>query len=132
MRSRAIFNGLRIDRDDGGTGVEVALAVDGQEITGYAKGGTADDAVPVISAQAALHALRKIAGPALELDLVWVQVGSGPLGDHPPMAQALVQCRKGDDDELFVGAALVRGDDAVAVVRAVLDALNRPLERLAP
>ena len=37
---------------------------------------------------------------------------------------------RGVDEDVAVGSALIRGDEAEAVVRAVLDALNRRIPAL--
>lgn len=127
---RPVFSGLRVEEEGETSGVEVTLVFGRRELTGYARGVEGGVAHPVAAAIATLDALRKLVGPGIELELVWVQAGEAPAADRPPLAQVLVQCRRGEEDELYVGSALVRGDEAVATVRAVLDALNRPLQRL--
>ncbi|HLA67137.1 MAG TPA: hypothetical protein VJP05_06625 [Acidimicrobiia bacterium] len=77
-----------------------------------------------LAGEAALDAVVRLSGNGLDLELLAVATT-----DMGAASVALAQVRFGDDD-ILVGSALQgETDDRLAAVRAVMDAINRRLER---
>jgi hypothetical protein len=109
------------------TTIRVTLTLGGVEATGFAEGSIAASARLRLVASAALDALRQLddAAGAIDVDdVVVTHVGSQEI-----VAVTLVHVDP-PEERLFVGAALARQSPDIAVVRAVLDAVNRRLPYL--
>ena len=76
---------------------------------------------------ATLRALEEVlgGGPPLALEAI----AATSVGVRPVVVAQVVSMR-GVDEEVAVGSALIKGEEAEAVVRAVLDALNRRIPAL--
>ena len=109
------------------TTVTVALTWNNERYEGTSSGPAGASARNRIIGEACLRALEEVLGgtPPLALDAVAVT----PVGNRPVMIAQVVSMR-GTEEEVSVGSALVRGDEGEAVVRAVLDALNRRIPAL--
>jgi hypothetical protein len=103
--------------------VEVTLISDGTSFTGTALGPTSAHQRPRVVAAATLAALKELLGMRCELESA--QVLSAGTRDVALTVLALGVPRGGD--QVLTGSAPVRGDQADAVARSVLDALNRTL-----
>jgi hypothetical protein len=125
---RAVFTGLNVDHHELDTEVSVQLALGGHPLAGQAKGIATAGAELRTVAAATLDALRGTVQEQVRLELEWVRVT-----EHA--ALTVVECAVtvlvGRTDHLYLGSVLARGDLREAVVRATLDALNRPLSRIA-
>lgn len=110
------------DRDD--TDVEVHLATPAGEHRGSARTGGATGRHRAVAA-ATVAALRSLPDAPERLELQGCDVV--PLGGQR-VALTLVSGVRGGQPLLVCGSALVRDDDASAVARGVLDAVNRLLD----
>lgn len=101
--------------------VGVTLAAGATGVTGTSKGPAGATNRPRIVARATLDAVSRL----VELDAAEVdQAQVVPLGSHE-VAVCTVQFVTAHGEQVVSGSAVVRGDAADAVARAVLDALNR-------
>lgn len=123
---RPAIVGIREVPDGTRATVSVTLSWRGQTYVGEASGPSASSARLRLVGEATLRALEEtLSGPALGLD----GVGTATIGSHE-VAIAEVVTVMGGDEQVLVGSALVRGDPTQAVVRAVLDAVNRSVPQL--
>jgi hypothetical protein len=103
--------------------VSVTLRLGGDVFEGAAAGSSSTVTRPRLVAQATLAALGELLGTPAEVEhAVVVPVGVR----HVAVSVVLVQVPR-IGDQLLSGSAVVRGDEADAVSRSVLDALNRRL-----
>jgi len=124
---RPIITSIKEYPEGPSTTVTVTLTWNGEQFSGSADGPAATSARLRIIGEATLRALVEVlgGGPPLALDAV----ATTSVGARPVVVAQVVSMR-GVDEEVAVGSALVRGDEAEAVVRAVLDALNRRIPAL--
>jgi hypothetical protein len=124
---RPIITSIKEYPEGPSTTVTVTLTWNSEQFSGSADGPAASSARLRIIGEATLRALEEVlgGGPPLALD----SVASTSVGVRPVIIAQVVSMR-GVDEEVAVGSALVRGDEAEAVVRAVLDALNRRIPAL--
>lgn len=107
--------------------VTVTLAWHDQQLVGTAGGPAASTTRLRLVAEAAVAALTQ----ALDEDSAFaVSAVSTPIVGTEPVAIAQVVIVSGNQERLLVGSALVGDDAAKAMVRAVLDALNRQVPTL--
>jgi hypothetical protein len=107
------------------TTVAVSLQWHGEEYVGSAGGPAAPSARLRLVGEAALRAVEAIIGDdALALDAV----GAPAIGMSKVIVVIVVSTGS-RGEETSVGSALSQGDDSEATVRAVLDALNRRINR---
>lgn len=107
------------------TTVAVSLRWRSDEYVGSATGPAAASARLRLVGEAALRAVEEIIGDdALALDAV----GAPAVGMRTVIV-VLVVSTGSRGEEILVGSALSQGDDSEATVRAVLDALNRRINR---
>lgn len=105
--------------DDNGATCRVAVS-DGTE-THHGEASGSATARSRLAAQATVEALRELVpGPRFDLS----EVTAVPLGGRR-VALVMLVGFAGDTEEVLLGAALVRADDAEATARAVLDGFNR-------
>ena len=108
------------------TEVTIVLGYRDEEYRGEASGPPGPEAFPRIVGEATLRAVEQVAGGGVRLDLEAVATAS--LGE---VQVAMAQVRLDGDEHRFIGSALIEGhDSAAATVKAVLDAINRQLERI--
>jgi len=124
---RPVITSIKEYPEGPSTTVTVTLTWNGEKFSGSADGPAAASARLRIIGEATLRALEEVlgGGPPLALDAV----ATTSVGVRPVVVAQVVSMR-GVDEEVAVGSALVRGDEAEAVVRAVLDALNRRIPAL--
>jgi len=103
--------------------VTVTLDWEQQEWHGHAVGSSNERAR--LAGEATLDALRRLTPEAGTLELL--ALASTPVEG---IKVALAQVRMGGIETLVGSAMLQDGDDGTAAVKAVLDAVNRRLERL--
>lgn len=109
--------------------VRVTLAHDDQEAVGFAEGTIASTARHRLVAAATVDALRQLAPGAECLDVDAAQIVR--VGVHDVAVVSIVAVSP-PDEYVMSGSAVVRlGQDQDAVARAVLDATNRRLPKLA-
>ena len=107
------------------TTVAVSLRWHGEEYVGSATGPAASSARLRLVGEAALKAIEDIIGDdALALDAV----GAPGIGMRTVIVVVVVSTGS-RGETVSVGSALSQGDDSEATVRAVLDALNRRINR---
>ena len=125
---RPVINNIEEIPDRSTMMATVALTWKSQSHVGSASGPAAASARLRIIGEATLRAVEDVIGgdPPLALDAVAVTT----VGSRPVIIAQVVGMR-GDAEEVSVGCALVRGDEAESAVRAVLDALNRRIPALA-
>lgn len=122
MRTRPVIVSIEDDIDGGDARVTVRLDWAEKAYHGQAVG-SAGERVR-LAGEAALDAVTRIVGGVLDLELL--AVATTDLG---AASIALAQVRLDGDD--LVGSALQgEVDDRLAAVRAVMDAINRRLERV--
>ncbi len=107
--------------------IRVTLALGGVEATGFGEGSIAASTRLRVVALAVLDALRQLDDAAAAIDVDDVAVTN--VGSQEIVAVTLVHIDP-PDERLLVGAALARRSPDIAVVRAVLDAVNRRLPYL--
>ncbi len=124
---RPIITSIKEYPEGPSTTVTVTLTWNSEQVSGSADGPAASSARLRIIGEATLRALEEVlgGGPPLALDAV----ASTSVGVRPVIIAQVVSMR-GVDEEVAVGSALMRGDEAEAVVRAVLDPLNRRIPAL--
>jgi hypothetical protein len=117
-----------IEQDSDGEDVRVTITLDCGDERHYGQAiGEADPPHrPRLAAEAALRAVEHLIGGNARLELL--AVATAGLGQA---RIALAQIRADDTNDVLVGTAVIREDDpSLAAVRAVMDALNRRLEKL--
>jgi hypothetical protein len=107
--------------------IRITLSAGEAEATGYAEGSAATATRLRLVATATLDALRQLDNGAETLDVE--DASATQVGSQEVIAVTLVHLDPPHEYEL-VGAALARRSPDVAVVRAVLDAVNRRLPYL--
>ena len=124
---RPVITSIKEYPEGPSTTVTVMLTWNSEQFSGSANGPAAASARLRIIGEATLRALEEVlgGGPPLALDAV----ASTSVGARPVIVAQVVSM-KGVEEEVAVGSALIRGDEAEAVVRAVLDALNRRIPAL--
>ena len=109
------------------TGLEatatVTLASGGTLYDGSATAPATSSSRPRLIARATLHAVSALM-PLGACDIEYAQIAR--VGGRE-VAVSIVQVVTPDGEQIVTGSALVRGDEADAVARSVLDALNRRL-----
>lgn len=125
---RPAITSIREVPDGNRANVLVTLSWQGRTFSGEATGSSAPSARMRLMGEATLRAVEEVAGgeQAISLD----SVSLGALGEHQVALAGVVTLEKGRE-ELMVGSAVIRDDPARAAVRAVLDAVNRWMPRLA-
>jgi len=120
---------VRADRSS--VEVSVTLSCDGQPLEGQARGLPSERGRRATAAAACLGAAQAYLGPEGLLQLLEVQKNRIAGLDA---IDAAVACQDGDRELVLLGSAAVRpgAGEEDAVVRAVLDALNRLLGRTDP
>lgn len=105
----------------------VMLSARSRAGTGYARGATTAPGMQRAVAQATLKAVERLVGGSARLELDYVDVSQSGQDRTVLVALTLVSDH---GVERLAGAAVVRGDENRAVVRATLDGVNRRLETL--
>jgi hypothetical protein len=129
MQPRAIIADITQADEEAGSIVGITLDVAGTEFRGAAVGSLDVRERPRLVGEAALRAVEALTGGRLDLELL--AIATAGIGDS---RVAVAQVRLNPFDEVLVGSALHREDDADgswAAARAVMDALNRRLGALA-
>jgi hypothetical protein len=105
--------------------VDVTLRDGTEAHTGHAQAASSSSSRPRAVAEATLAAARPLIDESLLLELV----GASMVDVHGRrLAVSLVQLRTPRQEQTLAGSALVRDDEADAIARSVLDALNRTIE----
>ncbi len=108
------------------TTVTVSLSWDEMTYLGQSTGSSLDADRPRLVGEATLRAVEQVTSGNLRLELA--AIATTVLGDA---RVAMAQIRITGTDQVLVGNSLIREDDpGLAAVKAVMDAINRPLERL--
>jgi hypothetical protein len=126
-RARVMIGAIESQIEGRRATIRITLSAGDKEATGYTEGSAASTTRLRIVASAAIDALRQLddGAEALEVD----DVSTMQVGSQEVVAVTLVHLDPPHEQEL-VGAALARRSPDVAVVRAVLDAVNRRLPYL--
>ncbi|MDX6230566.1 MAG: hypothetical protein QOI76_3956 [Frankiales bacterium] len=103
--------------------VTVTLAFGGDIFVGSASGSSAIASRPRLVARATLDALGELLGTAADIEHATVI----PVGSRSVAVSVLQVQVPRTGEQVLSGSAIVRGDEADAVARSVLDALNRRL-----
>jgi hypothetical protein len=124
-RERPIIADITRSDEDAGAIVSITLDVAGVEHRGAAVGSSDVRERPRLVGEAALRAVESLSGGSVNLELL--AIATAEIGDSQV---AVAQVRLEPFDEILVGSALLKADDADgswAAARAVMDALNRRL-----
>jgi hypothetical protein len=113
--------------DGSRTSVSVHLAWHGDTLVGEVTGAAANSTRMRLVAEATLEALRQGLQDAAAFAIASVEI---PILGARPIAIAQVVIVADGVERLMVGSAIATGDQSRAVVRAVLDALNRHIPDL--
>lgn len=105
------------------TSIRVTLSADGHA-TGFSEGASAGSIRPRLVANATLDALRQLEPAASRLDVVGAEITR--VGSHDVALVTVVAVEASVESHL-AGSAIVHHSPDDAVVRAVLDAVNRRL-----
>jgi hypothetical protein len=103
--------------------VTVTLSFGGDSFVGAASGSSAVASRPRLVARAALDALGELLGTPADIEHCTVI----PVGSRSVAVSVLQVQVPRSGEQVLSGSAIVRGDEADAVARSVLDALNRRL-----
>jgi len=103
--------------------VTVTLSFGGDTFVGAASGSSAIASRPRLVARAALDALGELLGAPADIEHCTVI----PVGSRSVAVSVLQVQVPRTGEQVLSGSAIVRGDEADAVARSVLDALNRRL-----
>ncbi|MEE9298551.1 MAG: hypothetical protein V3V29_05905 [Acidimicrobiia bacterium] len=123
MRIRPIIVGIEDDID--GADARVTVRLDWADRSWHGQAIGSADAQPRLAGEAAIAAVTSLIDDEIEMELL--AVATSDLG---AARVALAQVRYGKD-EILVGSALQgEADGRLAAVRAVMDAINRRLERI--
>jgi len=127
MRSRPAIVGVREDPNGTRTTLKVTLRLDDEDRTGTAIGPAVASTRLRLIGEATIDAVEQTfdGAPPIALDSVAVT----NVGSRRVIIAIVVSAGDGGGEHLTVGSALSTGDDGEATVRAVLDALNRRIER---
>jgi hypothetical protein len=128
---RPVFSGLKVDRQQFDTHIDVTLQYRGRTATGSAWGLATHQHTAMTASSATLVALREFLPSGVAVQVDWVDILEGSAIGRPTVLQVAVTALRASGEERHIGTAMARGDLREAAVRATLDALNRPLERLA-
>ena len=108
------------------TTVTVTLDWDDEAYTGKASGSSLVEERPRLVGEATLRAVEAVTDGRLHMELA--AIATTVLGST---RVAMAQIRIAQTDQVLVGNALIDEDDAsLASVKAVMDAINRPLGRM--
>ena len=125
MNGRPAIVHLDESSDGGSTRVRITLAWEDEHYSGEASGDGEED-LARLAGEATLRAVEAVTSGALHLELQ--SVATTAIG---PARIALAHVRiRGSGDDLVGNALLGENDPALASVKAVLDAINRPLGRV--
>ncbi len=124
---RLRVSAVSVETSDRGTRVRVAVDRGDMDGTGEALGPPSPSLLPRLAADAALAAVRDLEplGAPVAVDVAVIADVGGR-----KVATVAVVCSGSSTDDVLTGSAMVRSDEASAVARAVLDALNRRLPAL--
>lgn len=118
---------VSVEASDDDTRVRVTVERGEESGTGVSVGPPVASLLPRLAADAALAAVREL--EPLSAPLAVEMASLSDLGTRR-IAHVAVVCAAFAGDEVLTGSAVVRSDDASAIARAVLDALNRRLPAL--
>lgn len=108
--------------------VTVTLALRDQQVQGVGSSRPQQPAdLPLLAAYATIHALNLLLGPQCQLQLERLQ--RQPFGALEVYLSHLVRDHDGLI-EIMLGISVLHNDELLTVTRAVLDAVNRVIERL--
>jgi len=122
MPSRPIIVSVEDEIDGEDARATVTLDWADRSWHGHAIGSSAERTR--LAGEAALDAVAHLSGETLDLELLAVATT-----DMGAASVALAQVRLGDHDVLVGSALQAEIDDRLAAVRAVMDAINRRLDR---
>ena len=123
---RAIIRDLLVSRSRDQVEVTAILGLGAREVAGEAIGPASAQGALRASAEATLEALRALTGGLLHAGIDHVTVSQG---DDVEAATVVLTVLSEEHAEELLGAALLRGEPELAVMRATLDALNRRISR---
>ncbi len=126
FRRRALIRDLLVRRSRDLVEVTAILAFGSREVKAEAIGPASAQGALRASAEATLAALSVLTGGLLNAGIDHVTVSQG---DDIEAATVALTVRSEEHAEELLGAALLRGEPELAVVRATLDALNRRIGR---
>jgi hypothetical protein len=114
--------------DEHGLKIGVALSIGEQRVNGVGRARPDyDDPPELLAGYAAVHALNQLIGARGQLRLENLQ--RQPFGQLDVCLSHLSLVTD-DGIEVLLGTSAVRDDEVATAVRAVLDAVNRPLQRI--
>jgi hypothetical protein len=120
---RPVVSGITIHMSGDTATATISVTLSGATFEGSASGSASLLARPRLVAGATLQALHELLGTPADVEhAAIVQVGGRSVAVS---VLTLTVPRQGE--QLMTGSALVRGDEADAIARSVLDALNRRL-----
>lgn len=123
---RAIIQDLLVTHAHDQVEVTAILALGAREVTGEATGPAGTQGALRASAEATLEALSSLTGGLLHAGIDHVTVSRG---EDVEAATVVLTVLSEERAEELLGAALLRGEPELAVMRATLDALNRRISR---
>jgi len=108
--------------------VTVTLALQDQQVQGVGTSRPQQPAdLPLLAAYATIHALNMLLGPQCQIQLERLQ--RQPFGALEVYLAHIVRDHDGLI-EILLGISVLRDDELLTVTRAILDAVNRVIERL--
>lgn len=120
---RPVMTTVQLRTTSGETEATVAVAMGEHSFEGKATGTGTANARPRLVARATLEAVRELLGSPAEVE----HAAIAQVGDHTVAVCVIAVLVPRIGEQLLTGSALVRDDEADAVARCVLDALNRRL-----
>jgi len=127
ISSRPALVGVREEPNGTRTTLKVTLRLDDEDRTGTAIGPMVASTRLRLIGEATIDAVEQTfdAVPPIALDSVAIT----NVGSRRVVVAITVSAGSGGGEHLTVGSAIITGDEGEAAVRAVLDALNRRIER---
>jgi hypothetical protein len=127
ISTRPALVGVREEPNGTRTTLKVTLRLDDEDRTGTAIGPAVASTRLRLIGEATIDAVEQTfdAVPPIALDSVAIT----NVGSRRVIVAIVVSAGDGGGEHLTVGSAITTGDDGEATVRAVLDALNRRIER---
>ena len=132
VHDRPIFSRLTIERDGQQLHIEVALRVGSHDHAASASGRVGQHTEAEVAGRAVVEVLNRLYGAHGHVSLQRLEIRPVDADHDCVVASLFVFDSTGNGPQTLIGAAAVAGDERESAVRAVLDAVNRRLERLTP
>lgn len=122
---RVLIDSVTVTQQGLSVAVEVVVTDGDRELVGHGDGPSSAAGRRRATGRATLDAIRSLLGSARMVELEGVEI-TDVLGHR--VVTSLVHFHSAHGESTLCGSAIVRGDEAESIARAVLDAVNRMVE----